>query len=133
MDVERAMAWNRILVSALLLACSSGQHQPASDGKNTVIEPIEGFSVEQFNCYISFSECIAHPTSRSDYDGKFAMNNLGVDYGAAYCLPRAMDWFHHCKNPPGSPVVATYIPTGESMEYPSQGDGERCQNRQRNS
>lgn len=110
---------------------------------------------EHNNCYISFSECAAHPAMQSGADGWFAMRNLAVDEGAEFCLPRAVDYFHHCqvlpvqnalrvpehaaavarsrsrltcplgkrgeKNRPDSPVVATFIPTGESLEYPPPG------------
>ena len=110
---------------------------------------------EHNNCYISFSECAAHPAMQPGADGWFAMRNLAVDEGAEFCLPRAVDYFHHCqvlpvqnalrvpahaaavarsrsrltcplgkrgeKNRPDSPVVATFIPTGESLEYPPPG------------
>lgn len=73
------------------------------------------------NCYISFHECAAHPV-QSGFDSIFAMDTLGVDHGATMCLPRAVDWHEYCKNGHDSPVTATYIPTGESLVYPPEGD-----------
>ena len=80
-----------------------------------------GCRSHRHNCYISFHECAAHPV-QSGFDSSFAMDTLGVDHGATMCLPRAVDWHEYCKNGHDSPVTATYIPTGESLVYPPEGD-----------